>query len=29
MLKANVARYYSDLAYKALVDLLVANAKEI
>lgn len=29
MLQANAARYYSDLAYQALVDLLVSNAKEI
>jgi trigger factor len=29
MLKTNVAKYYSDLAYKALVDLLIENAKEI
>ena len=28
MLKANVARYYSDLAYQALIDLLLANAVE-
>jgi trigger factor len=29
MLKTNVAKYYSDLAYKSLVDLLIDNAKEI
>lgn len=29
MLKTNVAKYYSDLAYKSLVDFLTANAKEI
>ena len=29
MLQANAAKYYSDLAYKSLVDLLLENAKEI
>ena len=29
MLQSNAAKYYSDLAYKALVDLLLDNAKEI
>jgi trigger factor len=28
-LQANYARYYSDLAYQALVDLLLSNAKEV
>ena len=28
-LQENYARYYSDLAYKALVDLLLTNAKEV
>lgn len=28
-LQANVARYYSDLAYKNLVDFLIANAVEV
>ena len=28
-LQANFARYYSDLAYQALVEFLLTNAKEV